>query len=150
MTRPSEVKPREGDLPGARWDDFEVGAKLSRFTFTVTPDIVEEYSAAIDCEAAQFHLDGQEVAVPSVLSVYLMAVLYRKYPPAQGGIMAGNKFRHHAPILANADTEIVASGEVLEKFEKRGRRYVRYSARFESGSDGTLIAEAENVSTFPN
>lgn len=150
MTRPSEVKPREGDLPGAKWEEFEVGAELPRFTFTVTPDIVKEYSDAIDCDLSQHRLDGRTVAVPSVLCVYLMAVLYRRYPPAQGGIMASNKFRYHSPIHADADTVVVASGRVIEKFEKRGRRYVRYTARFESEEAGRLIAEAENVSTFPN
>jgi hypothetical protein len=67
----------------------------------------------------------------------------------QGGIMAGNKFRYYGAISAENDTTVVASGEILEKFEKRGRRYVRYSARF-ARLDGKLIAEAENISTFPN
>lgn len=149
MTRPSEVKPREGEQPGTRWEEFEVGAELPRFDFTITPDIVQEYSRAIEADPDGFVLDGRRVAVPSVLSVYLMAVLYRKYPPAQGGIMAKNTFRHYTPISADTDTTVVAYGEILEKFEKRGRRYVRYLARFES-TDGRPIAEAENVSTFPN
>lgn len=149
MTRPSEVKPREGDRPGTRWEEFEVGAELPAFSFTITPDIVAEYSRAIECDPAGFVLNGKRVAAPSILSVYLMAVLYRKYPPAQGGIMAGNKFRYHGPISATEDTTVVASGTVLDKFEKRGRRYVRYGARF-TRTDGSLLAEAENVSTFPN
>lgn len=149
MTRPSDVKPREGDRPGTRWDDFEVGAELPSFTFTISPEIVAEYSRAIENDPAGYPLDGQRVAIPSVLSVYLMAVLYRRYPPAQGGIMAGNKFRYFAPMSADADTTVVASGEILAKFEKRGRRYVRYAARF-TRPDGEKIAEAENISTFPH
>ena len=149
MTRPSEVKPREGDKPGTRWEEFEVGAELPSFTFTITPDIVTEYCRAIEADPNGIVLNGKRVAVPSILSVYLMAVLYRKYPPAQGGIMASNKFRYYGPISATEDTTIVASGRVLDKFEKRGRRYVRYGARF-THTDGRLIAEAENISTFPN
>ncbi|GFG54560.1 hypothetical protein CQY20_00235 [Mycolicibacterium agri] len=149
MTRPTDVKPREGDRPGTRWDEFEVGAELPSFDFTISPEIVAEYHRAIEQEPAGYSLDGRKVAIPSVLSVYLMAVLYRRYPPAQGGIMAGNKFRYYGPISAETDTKIVASGEIVEKFEKRGRRYVRYAARF-AHSDGSLIAEAENISTFPN
>jgi hypothetical protein len=87
--------------------------------------------------------------VPSVLSLYLMAVLYRRYPPAQGGIMAGNKFWYDSPVAAGTPTDIVASGAILEKFEKRGRRYVRYSAEFRT-TQGNVIARAENLSTFPD
>lgn len=148
MTRPSDVKPREGDRPGTEWAEFEVGADLPRFTFTITPDIVDEYSRAIEAADTAYVVDGERVSVPSILSVYLMAVLYRRYPPAQGGIMARNRFKYHHPVSSERDTEITASGEILEKFEKRGRNYVRYSARFED-SQGQIIAEAENLSTFP-
>ncbi|MCP2626799.1 hypothetical protein NLB33_28560 [Mycolicibacterium smegmatis] len=149
MTRPADVKPREGERPGTRWEEFEVGAQLPSFDFTISPEIVAEYHRAIEQEPAGYTLDGRKVSIPSVLSVYLMAVLYRRYPPMQGGIMAGNKFRYYGAISAENDTTVVASGEILEKFEKRGRRYVRYSARF-ARLDGKLIAEAENISTFPN
>ncbi|MCT2585883.1 MaoC family dehydratase [Actinophytocola gossypii] len=149
MTRPSDVKPREGDLPGTRWDDFEIGAELPSFSFTISPEIVAEYSRAIENDPNGYVLDGKRVAIPSILSVYLMATLYRRYPPTQGGIMAGNKFRYYGLISADSDTTIVGSGEILDKFEKRGRRYVRYVARF-TGADGKTIAEAENISTFPN
>lgn len=64
--------------------------------------------------------------------------------------MASNKFRYYGPIPADEETTVTASGKVIEKFEKRGRRYIRYSARFEQAEAGVLIAEAENVSTFPN
>lgn len=149
MTRPTEVKPREDEQPGTKWEEFEVGAELPQFSFTISPDIVAEYSRAIDADPQGMVLDGKRVTVPSILSVYLMAVLYRKYPPAQGGIMASNKFRYYGPISADSDTTVVASGKVLEKYEKRGRRYVRYMARF-TNDNGDPIAEAENISTFPN
>jgi hypothetical protein len=149
MTRPSDVKPREGELPGTRWEEFEVGAELPEFSFTLTPDVVQEYSSLIESKPQGYKVDGQRYAVPSVLSLYLMAVLYRKYPPAQGGIMASNKFWYVSPLAAGAATDIVASGAILEKYEKRGRRYVRYSAEFRN-TEGNVIARAENLSTFPD
>lgn len=149
MTRPGDVKPREGELPGTRWEEFEVGAELPAFTFTLTPDVVQEYASLIESKPDGYAFDGQRYAVPSVLSLYLMAVLYRKYPPAQGGIMASNKFWYVSPLAAGASTDIVASGQIVDKFEKRDRRYVRYSAEFRT-CEGKVIARAENLSTFPD
>ena len=148
MTRPSDIKPREGDLPGATWDSYILGDKLPETRFTITQDIVREYATAISANAEGYDVDGRKAAVPSVLAVYLMAVFYRKYPPLQGGIMAGNKFSFYHPIWADEDTEIVGTGQIEEKFEKKGRKYIRYSASF-ARADGTPIARAVNTSTFP-
>jgi hypothetical protein len=149
MTRPSDVKPREGEVRGTRFEEYVVHEPLPEMRFTLTPEVVREYEAAIDCDHSGHELDGEPVAVPSVLCVYLMAVLYRRYPPAQGGIMAANDFQFHAPLRADVDTEIVGSGRIEEKFEKRGRQYVRYSVQFRRVADGALIATAVNTSTFP-
>ena len=146
MTWPKEVKPREGESPGTRFEEFEVGAALPELRFTLTPEVCRAYAGAVCAEASGYQVGGRTVAVPSTLAVYLMAVLYRRYPPAQGGIMAGNSFRFHAPLPMDEDVEISATGRIEETFVKRGRNYVRYSARFTVG--GELVAEAENLSTF--
>ena len=148
MTRPSEIKPREGERPGTTWDRYILGDSLPETRFTITPDIIREYAVAIEADPEGYLVDGRKAAVPSVLAVYLMSVLYRKYPPLQGGIMAGNRFSFHHPIWADEDTEIVGSGRIEEKFEKKGRKYIRYSVVF-ARADGTKIAQAVNTSTFP-
>jgi hypothetical protein len=148
MTRPTDIKPREGDLPGTTWDQYVLGDVLPEIRFTITRDIVREYAVAIEADPEGYPVDGRKAAVPSVLAVYLMSVLYRKYPPLQGGIMAGNKFSFFNPIWADEDTEIIGSGKIEEKFEKKGRRYIRYSAHF-TRADGTPVATAVNTSTFP-
>ncbi len=149
MTSPSDIKPREGDLPGASWDNYVIGDKLPATRFTITQEELPENHIAIDSDPKGVLIDGRRAAVPSVLFVYLMAVFYRKYPPTQGGIMSGNKISFFHPIWADEDTEIVGTGEVLEKFEKKGRRYIRYAAEF-ALADGTKVARAVNTSTFPN
>jgi hypothetical protein len=125
-----------------------LGDVLPEIRFTITRDIVREYAVAIEADPEGYPVDGRKAAVPSVLAVYLMSVLYRKYPPLQGGIMAGNKFSFFNPIWADEDTEIIGSGKIEEKFEKKGRRYIRYSAHF-TRADGTPVATAVNTSTFP-
>lgn len=148
MTRPSDIKPREGEVRGTRFEEYIVHDPLPELRFTVTTDVVREYADAVEGEATGYEFDGVRVALPSVLAPYLMAVLYRRYPPAQGGIMAANVFRFHHPIRADVDTEVIAAGRIEDTFEKRGRKYVRYSATFHT-ADGVLIAEAVNTSTFP-
>jgi len=149
MTRPSDIKPREGEVRGTKFEEYVIHDALPELRFTITPDVVREYAEAVEADPAGYEHEGSKVALPSVLAPYLMAVLYRKYPPAQGGIMASNVFRFHGPISAETDTEIVADGRIEETYEKRGRRYVSYSARFRT-TDGDLIAEAVNTSTFPS
>ena len=52
MTRPSEVKPREGDQPAALYKDWTVGVEFPPLPFTITPDIVHEYNSAVDADPA--------------------------------------------------------------------------------------------------
>lgn len=149
MTRPTEIKPREGDQPGTNYDDYEIGATIDAVNFTITPAIVREYAGLVDGDPEGYEIGGRRASLPSVISVYFMAVLYQRYPPQQGGIMAANKFTFHDPIWADEDTELVGTGVIKDKFEKRGRRYVRFLAEFRR-TDGTLVATALNTSTFPN
>ena len=123
MTRPSEVKPREGDQPAALYKDWTVGVEFPPLPFTITPDIVREYNSAVDADPANYVINGRQAAPPNVVVVYMMAVMYRLYPPQQGGIMIGNTIQFHNPIWADEDTEVIGTGRVTDKFEKKGRKY---------------------------
>jgi hypothetical protein len=56
--------------------------------------------------------------------------------------------RFHHPIWANEATEIVVNGEIVDKFEKKGRRYVRWKANYKR-ADGQPIAELINQFNVP-
>lgn len=148
MTRPSDVKPREGDQPAALYKDWEVGAEFPALTFTITRDIVQEYSTVTATDPENFVIDGRQAAPTNVVLVYMMAVMYRKYPPQQGGIMIGNTIAFHSPIWADEDTEVVGTGRLTNKFEKKGRKYICYDVEFKR-PDGTLIAAVNHTSAFP-
>jgi hypothetical protein len=147
MTRPSEVKPREGDQPAALYKDWQIGAEFPELRFTITPDIVQEYLSVISADAANYMIDGRQAAPPNVVAVYMMAVMYRKYPPQQGGIMIGNTFRFKHPIWADETTEVVGSGRLTEKYEKKGRKYVCYRVDFHR-ADGQPLSSVDHVSAF--
>ena len=148
MTRPIELKPREDESPGTPFEDYEVDAALPDMVFTVTPDIAQEYLEAIDGDAETYQLDGRQAAPPNVLAVYLLAILYRRYPPIQGLILTDVRLRFHHPIWADEDTEICGNGAVAEKYERRGKHFVRWTARF-TRTDGTLLATAQNTVYVP-
>jgi hypothetical protein len=148
MTRPSEVKPREGDQPAALYKDWEVGAEFPALSFSVTPDIVEEYLSVTSSNKENFIIEGRQAAPPNVLAVYMMAVMYRKYPPQQGGIMIGNTFSFFHPIWADETTEVIGSGRVTEKFEKKGRKYICYAVDF-ARADGQKLCSVLHTSAFP-
>ena len=148
MIRPSDVKIREGATPGTPYDDFKVGQKLNPVRFMITPEIVEEYARAVEADLGLYRLEGRSVAPPNVLFVYMTGVVYRTYPPIQGIVMIEADFRWHHPIYADETTEIVASGEIVEKFEKRGRRYIRWRGDFHR-ADGQLLSSLINTFHVP-
>lgn len=148
MTRPSEIKPREDSTPGTPYAKFTVGRDLGETRFTITPGIVEEYFRAVDADKALYRIDGRQAAAPNVLFPYMTCALYRTYPPIQGIVMGEVEIEFHHPIWADEDTEVVATGRVVDKFEKKGRRYVRWEEEFRRG-DGQLLAKLANTFHVP-
>lgn len=148
MTRPSEIKPREGSTKGTLYDDFQEGAQLGPVGFEITPAIVEEYFDAVSADRALYHVDGRQAAPPNVLLPYMTVPIYMTYPPNQGIVMAELEMMWHAPIWADETTSIVATGRVLRKFEKRGRRYINWEATF-ARADGQPIATLVNTFNVP-
>lgn len=148
MTRPSEIKPREGDTPGTRAKDFRVGAELPEVKFAITPEIVQEYVAAIDGDLKAYRIKGRQAAPPNVLTVYLLAILYREYPPEQGIILTHQTWTWRAPIWADETTHVVAHGRILDRFNRHGKNYLKWSAEFRR-LDGTPLASATNTMYVP-
>src|SRR5262249_51334343 len=86
MTRPSEIKPQEGSVPGAAAADFVVGERRPSLRFVVTPTIGAEYCRALGWASIP-QLRGRPVVPTAVLTLYQTAVLYRRFPPLQGIIL---------------------------------------------------------------
>lgn len=149
MTRPSELKPREEEQPGTPAAGFRVGEALPEMRFTITPEIVEEYMEAVEADRSSYELDGRRVSPPNVLAVYQLAVLYRRYPPIQGIILTEQVWEWHEPIWAEETTELVASGRIVERYERRSKQYVRWSAEFRRAADGVLVAGSVNTLYVP-
>lgn len=148
MTHPTEIKPREGDQPGTHAPQFAAGTDLPEMRFTISPDIVTEYVTAVDADPSNHVIDGRQAAPPTVLAVYLLAIVYRRYPPAQGIILAKQEWDFHDVIWADEDTDVVARGTILDVQHRRAKDFVRWSAEF-TRTDGTPIATARNEFYVP-
>ena len=148
MNRPAEVKVREGATPGTRYAEFEVGAKTGNATFTITPEIIDEYIAAVEGDGKLYVVDGRRAAPPDVLCVYMTSTLYQKYPPIQGMIMCEVAFGYRHPIWRDENTEIRMSGEITEKYVKKERKFVKWKGQYRR-ADGVLLAEVENTFSSP-
>lgn len=148
MTRPSEIKPREGSVPGTVYEQYEEGRALGPVRFEITPDICREYVEAVDADAALYVVDGRQAAPPNVLLPYMTVPMYQTYPPNQGIVMAELDMRFRSPIWADEVTPVVATGRVLRKYEKRGRRYVQWEATF-ARDGGPVLATLTNAFHIP-
>lgn len=148
MTHPTEIKPREGEQAGTHAPQFQAGAVLPEMRFTISPDIVTEYLTAVDADPRDHLIDGRPAAPPNVLAVYLLAIVYRRYPPVQGIILAKQEWEFHDVIWADEDTPVVARGTVLDVRHRRAKDFVRWSAEFDR-EDGTRIATARNEFYVP-
>ena len=58
MTRPGEIRVREGEMPGTPAAGFEVGAALPELRFTITPDVIADYIAAVDAHPSLLTHNG--------------------------------------------------------------------------------------------
>ena len=148
MTRPIELKPQEDEVAGTPPEGYTVGTELPEMEFTLTPAIVGEYIEAIDGDPSIYTVDHRPVAPPNVLAVYLLATIYRKYPPIQGIILTDVSWRFRHPIWADEETSITVRGRVDEIWERRGKHFVRWSACF-TRNDGEVLAEARNTMYVP-
>ncbi|OWT54266.1 hypothetical protein [Candidimonas nitroreducens] len=148
MTRPSEIKPREGSLPGTPYSVFKEGAQLGPVSFDITPEIVGEYFSASQADPSLYVVDGRQAAAPNVILPYMTVPVYQTYPPIQGIVMAELEMKWHRAIWADETTRVNATGTILDKFEKRGRKYIRWHGVF-SDDRGQPIAEILNTFHVP-
>lgn len=117
-------------------------------SFDITPAIVQEYFEASQADPALYRVDVRQAAAPNVILPYMTVPVYQTYPPIQGIVMAELEMSWHRPIWADETTRVTATGTILRKFEKRGRRYVQWEGRFR-GADGQPIATLLNTFHVP-
>ena len=149
MTVPRTIRPREGEQPGTPFEGFEAGTHLGPLEFAIDAEVAESYRELHGGDADWYRDAGGEVGPlvpPTVLALYLMPLLYRRYPPLQGIVLMQQRFAFHRPL--RAAEPLTATGRIEDTYERRGRHFVRWRAEFRT-ADGGLASEATNTFMLP-
>jgi len=131
------------------WDMVEVGDELER-ELHITPELVILYADGVEdynpwyegWRMNTWYIEGQSpfggaVVPPMLVSHFVLSVQFDHTKPfAIGSIHTFHDSELHAPIPVGANVRIHT--RAIDKFEKRGRRYVRHEVTVTDVDTGTL------------
>ena len=116
------------------WDDLEIGTETGRFELTVTSEMIDEYLASMDNDHPWFTGGdspfGGRTAPPDLVPKLGMTVLFQDYIQSVIGpnIRAKQAFKFFAPVRPGMTVKAV--GRLVEKYERRGKRFITFEALF--------------------
>ena len=116
------------------WDTVPIGAETGRAEIVVTDALIDEYLAAMGLDLAWFSKGAapydKRIAPPDMVPKLLMNALFQEYMHREIGnnIRAKQAFVFYVPIPVG--TKVTAVGHLVEKYERRGRRFVTFEALF--------------------
>ena len=131
------------------WDMVEVG-DVSERTLTITPELVILYADGIEdytpwyegWKMNTWHIDGSSpfggaIVPPLMMSHFSLSVHFDHTKPfSAGSIHTVHDSVIHQPIFVGETVRIRC--EAVDKFVKRGRRYVAHETTVTSAEDGRL------------
>lgn len=131
------------------WDMVEVGDELAR-DLHLTPELVILYADAVEdynpwyegWRMNTWQIDGESpfgkaIVPPLLVSHFVLSVQFDHTKPfAIGSIHTFHDSEIFEPIPVGATVRIAA--KAIDKFEKRGRRYVRHEVKVTDVTSGTL------------
>ena len=131
------------------WDMVQVGDELSR-DLHITPELVILYADAVEdfnpwyeaWKMNTWHIAGESpfgraIVPPLLVSHFVLSVQFDQSKPfAIGSIHTYHDSEIVEPIPVGATVRITT--RAIDKYEKRGRRYVRHQVTVTDSRDGTL------------
>lgn len=139
------------------WDMVEIGDELDR-ELHLSAELVVLYADAIEdynpwyegWTMNQWHVEGRSpfggaIVPPVLVSHFVLSVQFDHTKPfAIGSIHTFHDTTLHAPIPVGATVRILT--RATEKFEKRGRRYVRHDVEVTDVASGALyLTETRDI-----
>lgn len=139
------------------WDMIEVGDVLER-DLPLTAELIILYADAVEDYNPWFegwkmntwHIEGESpfggaIVPPMLLSHFVLSVQFDHTKPfAVGSIHTYHDTTIHGPIPVGTTVRI--SCKAIDKYEKRGRRYVRHEVTVTNVEDGTLyLTEVRDI-----
>lgn len=127
------------------WDDAPLGAETGRIEFTVTDVLIDDYLAAMQLDLPCFITAtppyDKRLAPPDMIPKFAMEPLYQDFMAETFGtnIRAKQVFKFFAPIPVG--TTIHGVGHLVEKYERRERRFVTLEGLFTDDSGRALVLD---------
>jgi hypothetical protein len=127
------------------WDELEVGMETGRFEVTVTGEMIDEYLASMDNDHPLFtgggSSPGARTAPPDLVPKLGMTALFQEFVQRDIGpnIRAKQAFKFFAPVRPG--TRVRAVGRLVEKYERRGKRFVTLEALFTDDAGTPLVLD---------
>jgi acyl dehydratase len=127
------------------WDEVNVGAETGRTDLLVTDAMIDQYLEAMELDLPWFAAAAPpyatRVAPPDMVPKLCMNALFQDFLHREIGpnIRAKQAFSFYAPIPVG--TRVHAVGRLVEKYERRGRRFVTFEAVFTDDSGRKLALD---------
>jgi hypothetical protein len=128
---------------GGYVSDLETGDVLEQVEYVLTPFIAREYAHSVEENGPEMFGDvptQEQLALPTLVHMDKIRLLKRNCPGGRGPdarIHYEYHARHHAAVPVGE--RLVASGQVAERYEKRGRTYLQIEIELRSAVDGRLF-----------
>lgn len=122
-----------------RWTDIAVGHRFEPVDYSVTPEQVERFEAAVGVRHPWSHDDspyGFPIVPPTLPCTDYTRFLAQVFPPIVG-MHARHRMRLIRPIPVGAEVRV--SGEVVDKFIKRDRHYLVIEYRVEDAEGDPYV-----------
>jgi acyl dehydratase len=127
------------------WDALEIGTETGRFAMTVTDEMIDEYLASMDNDHPWFTGHdtpfGERLAPPDLVPKLAMTALFQEFVQRDIGpnIRAKQSFEFLAPV--HPGTKVRAVGRLIEKYERRGKRFITLEALFTDERGTPLVRD---------
>lgn len=123
--------------------DLEAGDVLEPVEYVMSPFIAREYAHSVEEQSPMLVGDvpgPEQLASPTLVHIDKIRLLKHNCPGGRGPharIHYEYDATHHEVVPVGE--RLVASGQVAERYEKRGREYLRIDIELRSAEDGRLL-----------
>lgn len=127
------------------WETIPIGAETGRAELVVTDAMIDAYLAAMELDLPWFCQPtapyAARLAPPDMVPKLCMDRLFQDYMHRELGpnIRAKQAFSFYAPVTVGMTVRAV--GHLVEKYERRGRRFVTFEALFTDADGRALVRD---------
>jgi acyl dehydratase len=132
------------------YDAIEIGQNFGPFKYPLS-ERIERYLAAVENQHPWHHGRspwGPPVAPPTVLGNATLRFLDTVYGPVPPGTLHA-KQEIHTDAALRLDRQPIGYGHFSEKYERRGRRWFVFEARWRDET-GLILAHTKTTMAFPD